>query len=250
MHDQLFTTPLDKHARFSFDEKVVACFPDMIRRSVPGYGQILAMITLLAKKQCDIYQKPIHIIDLGCSLGAVGLAIASQLTPKQFSMQAVDLSEPMTVKASETFKEAYPQHDIRVIQDDITQFELPECQMVVLNFTLQFIEPKQRLALIQKIYHALSDQGILVISEKFQAEDKSKNAWLIEQHESFKMANGYSELEVSQKRSALEHVLVRETLSAHHQRFKSVGFQESHTWFQYLNFASMVAKKVAKKIDA
>lgn len=244
MHDQLFTTPLDKHARFSFDEQVVACFPDMIRRSVPGYGQILAMISLLAEKQQEQqHQQPIHIIDLGCSLGAVGLGIASRLPADAFTMTAVDLSAPMVAKATTAFHAEYPQHHITVVQADITQFELPPCDMVVLNFTLQFLPISARDALIKCIHDALTPNGILVMSEKFTASDGVENDWLIAQHEAFKRANGYSELEVSQKRAALENVLIRETLDTHHTRFAHAGFERSHTWFQFLNFASMVAVK-------
>lgn len=243
MHDQLFTTPLDKNARFSFDENVVACFPDMIRRSVPGYGQILAMISLLAEQQVKKTDRDIHIVDLGCSLGAVGLGIAGRLPADAFRMTAVDLSEPMVSKAKTMFASEYPEHDISVIQADITEFDLSACDMVVLNFTLQFLPLAARDVLIQRIYDALNPDGIIVLSEKFTAESDTENNWLIENHEAFKRANGYSELEVSQKRSALEDVLIRETLTTHHTRFAKAGFKQSHTWFQYLNFASMVAVK-------
>lgn len=243
MHDQLFTTPLDKTARFSFDEKVVACFPDMIRRSIPGYGQILAMTSLLAEQTCQQKNSPIHIVDLGCSLGAVGLSIASRVPAEHFSMTAVDLSAPMVAKAKETFAAEYPQHKISVLQADITEFALPPCDMVVLNFTLQFLPIAARNALIQRIYTALHPKGMVLLSEKFTAESTVENDWLIAQHENFKRANGYSELEVSQKRAALENVLIREPLATHHARFAQAGFSQSHTWFQYLNFASMLAVK-------
>lgn len=247
MHDQIFSTPLDKTARFSFDEQVVSVFPDMIRRSVPGYGQILAMISLLAQKQSQrqqsVSKKPIHIVDLGCSLGAVGLGICGRLPADAFSMTAVDLSEPMVTKATHMFANEYPQHDITVVQADITAFDLPPCDMVVLNFTLQFLPLDARDALIKRIYQALNPDGIIVLSEKFTAEDTQENDWLIDNHEAFKMANGYSEMEVSQKRASLEDVLIRETLAKHHERLAQAGFTQSHTWFQYLNFASMVAVK-------
>ncbi len=75
--------------------------------------------------------------------------------------------------------------------------------------------------------------------------DERDNAWRVERYHDFKRANGYSELEISQKRTALENVLVPDTLEAHHARLARAGFPRSLTWFQYLNFASLIAFKEA-----
>lgn len=245
--DTLFTTPLDKSARFSFDEQVVACFPDMIRRSVPGYGQILGMLPVLAVQQLNKAQaarrKHIQVYDLGCSLGAVDLAIAAKLPSDTVRFTAIDLSQPMLDNAKATFEAHYPKHDITFIHNDILNIPYEPCDMVVLNFTLQFLPINQRDTLIKRVYDALHAGGLLVVSEKYLATKKQENDWLVSAHEDFKRANGYSELEISQKRAALEDVLVRETLEAHHARFCQAGFNQSHTWFSYLNFASMVAVK-------
>jgi len=61
---------------------------------------------------------------------------------------------------------------------------------------------------------------------------------------------GYSKLEISQKRAALENVLLPETLEAHRSRLDTIGFDAVDVWFQCFNFASMVAfKQVAFKKD-
>ena len=248
-HDTLFTTPLDKAARFSFDEQVVACFPDMIRRSVPGYGQVLAMLPIFAKRHCkyrqqtDNGQRVSRIYDLGCSLGGASMALAGDFAAHDLQIKAVDISPAMTSEARTLLKDNYPEHDIEVITADIREFELEPCDMVILNLTLQFLPAADRVAVLKKIYNALSSGGILVLTEKTHAFDEQADAWLVERYYDFKRANGYSEMEISGKRNALENVLITDTLDEHHERLDKVGFARHLTWFQFLNFVSIVAFK-------
>ncbi|WP_066801081.1 carboxy-S-adenosyl-L-methionine synthase CmoA [Moraxella oblonga] len=249
-HDTLFTTPLDKSARFSFDETVVACFPDMIRRSVPGYGQMLAMLPIFARRHCayrqtnDKGQKVSRIYDLGCSLGAVSFALADKFNPDELQIIAVDISAPMIDKAKTVLTEHYPAHQIDFVLADICELDLQECDMIILNLTLQFLSPEKRLDLLKKCYNALSKGGILILTEKTHLTDEQNNAWLIERYYDFKRANGYSELEISGKRNALENVLITDDEATHFYRLSEAGFERSLTWFRFLNFMSMVAFKV------
>nr|WP_298413657.1 carboxy-S-adenosyl-L-methionine synthase CmoA [uncultured Halomonas sp.] len=238
--DAVFTTPLDRVASFSFDERVVACFPDMIRRSVPGYGQILGMLGIIAERHL---RQGGHVYDLGCSLGAVGLALAGRLPPEAFTLTGVDLSPAMVERARATLGDECPTHQIEIMEGDIRHIQYQPAAMIVLNFTLQFLPPRDRDAVIGKLFEALEPGGVLVLSEKIVAADEQENAWLVERYHDFKRANGYSDLEISQKRTALENVLVPDTLDAHHARLLQAGFARTSTWFQYLNFASMIAFK-------
>jgi len=240
--DAIFSTPLDRVARFSFDERVVACFPDMIRRSVPGYGQILGMLGLIANRHL---RHGAHVYDLGCSLGAASLALAGQLAPDAFRLTAVDISPAMVERARETLAAECPRHAIEVIEGDISTLDYQPSGMMILNFTLQFLPPEKREALLARLYTALEPGGVLILSEKTVDLDERDNAWRVERYHDFKRANGYSDLEISQKRTALENVLVPDTLEAHHARLARAGFARSLTWFQYLNFASMIAFKEA-----
>lgn len=248
-HDTLFTTPLDKAARFSFDEQVVACFPDMIRRSVPGYGQVLAMLPIFAKRHCGYQQhtndgrRVSRVYDLGCSLGAASMALAGEFAPTDLQIKAVDVSPAMTEEAKTLLETHYPEHDIEVMTADIRTLQLEPCDMVILNLTLQFLPADDRRALLDKIHAALGEGGILVLTEKTHDFDEQQDAWLVERYYDFKRANGYSELEISGKRNALENVLITDTLEAHHERLAAVGFARHTTWFRFLNFVSIVAFK-------
>ena len=247
-HDTLFTTPLDKDARFSFDEDVVACFPDMIRRSVPGYGQVLAMLPIFARRHLGFYQmhqgrKVSRVYDLGCSLGAVSFALAKEFSPDDLHICAVDLSPAMLARARMVMDEYFATHHIDFILQDVTKLELEPCDMIVLNLTLQFLPPQARSDLLKRCHQALSDTGILILTEKTHLGDEQGDAWQVERYYDFKRANGYSELEISAKRNALENVLITDTESTHLSRLAEAGFARSMTWFRFLNFISVVAFK-------
>ncbi|MCW4148422.1 carboxy-S-adenosyl-L-methionine synthase CmoA [Halomonas sp. 18H] len=238
--DAIFSTPLDKVARFSFDEQVVACFPDMIRRSVPGYGQILGMLSLIAQRHL---RHGAHVYDLGCSLGASGLALAGALPADAFRYTGIDLSPAMVKQARQTFADECADYVMQVEEADIRTLEYAPSGMIILNFTLQFLPPDDRDALLKRLFDALEPGGVLILSEKTVDADERDNAWRVERYHDFKRANGYSDLEISQKRTALENVLVPDTLEVLHDRLKQAGFPRSMTWFQYLNFASLIAFK-------
>lgn len=248
-HDTIFTTPIDKTARFSFDETVVACFPDMIRRSVPGYGQMLAMLPIFARRHCayrqsdDSGQKISRVYDLGCSLGAVSFALASEFDKKDLQIKAIDISQPMINQAKILLDTHYPLHDIELICADVSDFELQACDMIVLNLTLQFLAVEKRLTLLKKCYDALAVGGILILTEKTHLTDEAFDAWQVERYYDFKRKNGYSELEISGKRNALENVLITDSEQTHFDRLEQAGFGRYLVWFRFLNFMSFIAFK-------
>ena len=91
-----------------------------------------------------------------------------------------------------------------------------------MNFTLQFIPPVDREALLKRIYDGLNPGGMLVLSEKIRHPTLTGNELLVDLHHQFKRDNGYSELEVSQKRAALEKVMLTDTFNEHDTRLRKV----------------------------
>lgn len=238
--DSIYAEPHDMLVDFAFDEKVAAVFPDMIRRSVPGYGDIIALLGLFA---AEYAQDGSTLYDLGCSLGAATLSLRRRISAHGCRIVAVDSSAAMVERCRENIANDLAQTPVEVHCADIRDFPIADASVVVLNFTLQFISPTERLALLQRIYEGLRPGGILILSEKVLSNDVNDQALRERLHRAFKRANGYSELEISQKRSALENVLIPETLAAHQERLHKAGFDNVHTWFQALNFASMAALK-------
>lgn len=132
---------------------------------------------------------------------------------------------------------------VNVIEADIREVEIEEASVVVLNFTLQFLAPDDRQALLEKIYASLRPGGILILSEKYVFDDETAHELLIDLHHDFKRANGYSELEISQKRSAIENVMLPDSIQTHRDRLSQIGFSSVEVWFQCFNFGSMFAIK-------
>ena len=238
-HDSIYATQRPRED-FVFDEKVAAVFSDMISRSVPGYATIISMIGVLANRYC---KRGSNLYDLGCSLGGATLAMAHHIEHRDYQLVAVDNSEAMISRLRTSIDNSVDSYPIVLSQADINDIDIKDASVVVLNFTLQFIAPARREALMRKIYAGMRDGGILILSEKIKLADEDLNALLIDMYHQFKEARGYSKLEISQKRSALENVLIPETLSEHKTRLLNAGFRSVDSWFQCFNFASMIAFK-------
>lgn len=225
---------------FTFDEKVVSVFPDMINRSVPGYPTIIKMIGMLAERYV---QAGTQCYDLGCSLGASTFAMRHHIHHNDVRIVAVDNSPAMIEQCKQALDTDGEGIEVEPLCADVAEVEIANASMVVLNFTLQFIPLARREAIIKRIYDGLVPGGILVLSEKVRFEDVHLDELYIDLHHTFKKAQGYSDLEIARKRSALENVLIPETLAAHKQRMSGAGFSSVDVWFQCLNFASLVAVK-------
>lgn len=242
--DSIFSTPREQIGDFKFNQEVADVFSDMIQRSVPGYHMMLEMIAVISG---EFVAADSHCYDLGCSLGASTLAIRQGITQPGCRIFAIDNSEAMIERCKVNIERDNagdtPATPVEVRCQDISESPIENASLVVMNLTLQFIAPEKRLPLLQKIYQGLRPGGALVLSEKFAAEDARDNDLLIKLYHDFKKARGYSELEIAQKRSALEKVLIPDTPTAHRARLRQAGFNTITTWFQGFNFCSLLAVK-------
>ncbi|MDC9715465.1 MAG: carboxy-S-adenosyl-L-methionine synthase CmoA [Gammaproteobacteria bacterium] len=239
MRDELFNTGKDL-VGFTFDAKVAAVFDDMVRRSVPGYQSMIEMIGLMVK---TYGQNHTNYYDLGTSTGTSAIALGVNNPYKNNRIIAVDNSINMAQKCQENLTNRVK--NFKVICADIEDVAIDNASVVVLNLTLQFIQPEQRQVLITKIYQGLNKGGVLIVSEKIHFEDEKKQNNITKLHLDFKRANGYSELEIANKRQAIENILITDNEQTHFERFKIAGFHRSFCHFQCLNFASFLAIKEA-----
>ncbi len=238
--DNIYASPQSMIVDFAFDEKVAGVFPDMIRRSVPGYETVITLLGLLAE---EYVQPDSRVYDFGSSLGAATLSMRRRIPHDSCRIIAVDNSTAMTERCRNILAQEDHPAAVDVVCADIRDVRIERASLVVLNFTLQFIPPEQRQALLNDIHAGLLPGGVLVLSEKLVFSDNEEQAFQNHMHLAFKRANGYSELEISQKRTALEKVLVPDTIETHQQRLQQAGFSHSYRWFQCLNFVSLLAVK-------
>ena len=238
--DRLFDGEIIRAGDFVFDERVVSVFPDMINRSVPGYAMIVPMLAMLARRYAMADSR---LYDLGCSLGAVSLAMRQTVTAPRARILAIDNSPEMVTQLRKILaaEEQPGLPPVEVLQRDIRDVLIEDASVVVLNFTLQFIEPPERGPLLAGIARGMRAGGVLLLSEKIRFDDPREQELQVEWHHDFKRAQGYSELEIARKRDALENVMKPETLQRHRERLRQAGFQNVYRWYQGFNFVSLAA---------
>ncbi|MGP1959308.1 MAG: carboxy-S-adenosyl-L-methionine synthase CmoA [Arsenophonus sp. NC-TX2-MAG3] len=238
--DTLFATPIANLGNWQFDKKVAEVFPDMIKRSIPGYSNIITMIGMLARR---FVTPNSTIYDLGCSLGAATLSIHRNIKDKNCKIIAIDNSAEMIERCQQYVHACKGNAPVEIIKGDILDIKIQNASMVVLNFTLQFIPPTVRQKLINRIYQGLNPGGVLVLSEKFNFSDEKISNLLFNMHYDFKRANGYSELEISQKHNILENSMLTDSINKHKSRLLAARFHHCDLWFQCFNFGSLLAIK-------
>ena len=225
---------------FKFNSKVAEVFDDMLERSIPLYHECqnltIEWCKRLAKPNTSLY-------DLGCSTGALLLPIAqSNINIPGFQLIGVDSSRAMLNKANE--KLGSLSSSVQLIEADLNKaFPFKENCATVMNYTLQFISQENRLNLVRQIYNSLIPGGGLIINEKILGENEELNSSFIELHNSFKEHHGYSKMEISKKRDALENVLFPSKVSSTIELLHSSGFNLVDLFFKWNNFAGLIALK-------
>jgi len=238
--DTLYRAPRDEISPFVFDEQVAEVFPDMIQRSVPGYHATLSVISTVTAEYAQPHSR---LYDLGCSLGAATLAMRRAVRSDDCEIIAVDNSAAMVQRCRNLMAREGGAVPVRVLEQDILETAIENAAVVILNYTLQFIPAAQRADLLSRIHAGLLPGGVLLLSEKIVLEDEQENATMNVLHRRFKRLNGYDDLEIAQKRAALENVLVPEALAVHRDRLKSAGFDPVVQCLQFLNFITLMAGK-------
>jgi tRNA (cmo5U34)-methyltransferase len=225
---------------FEFDAQVAGVFDDMIHRSVPFYSEIIDRQVQLIER---FHQPGTVIYDLGCSNGNLGIRLARRAGAQPRKIVAVDSSAPMLAAFRERLTSCPLAQHIALQCEDIRRTPIENASVVVLNFTLQFVPPQDRDALMTRIHKGLAPGGILLCSEKISHTDAGVAELQRSFHYAFKRENGYSDLEISRKREALEKVLIPESLESHQQRLNRAGFTAMDIWLKWFNFAALIAIK-------
>jgi tRNA (cmo5U34)-methyltransferase len=240
--DNLYAGGPAEAGSFKFDESVADVFPDMLRRSIPGYAASIRAIGTLAARY--VVQGS-RCYDLGCSLGAATVAMYRNIAAANCRIVAVDTSPAMIQKCRSTI-EAETKTDppeVSIVEADIREIDISNASMVVMNYTLQFLPPQERAAMIRSIYDGMLPGAIFILSEKVTDEDPQIEKLLVDLHLDFKRRNAYSDLEISRKRTALENILIPDNEADHKKRLFDAGFEHVGVWLRYFNFISIVAIK-------
>lgn len=238
--DNVFREEISEASDFKFGSKVVKVFDDMVNRSVPHYGEIQRMVAELA---ADHAQKGTLVYDLGCSTGTTMIGL-NALVSEDISFVGIDESDEMLVKCDAKLRESEFSRGYELRAADLHgDLNIDNASVVILCLTLQFLRPIYRKRCLENIYSGLNPGGTLILVEKILAEDSLFNRDFIKYYYDYKRRNNYSDLEISQKREALENVLIPYKLSENTFLLEDVGFTHCETFFKWYNFAGIIAHK-------
>lgn len=238
--DEIFKKNMTTIADFTFGEKVASVFDDMLDRSVPFYREIQRMIAEMA---ADFAVEGTNIYDLGCSTGTTLLNLGQNISGK-VKFIGIDYSEDMLARCKQKFVEHHFSREHELICADLNQgINIGNASVVIMVLTLQFIRPLNREKVIGSILKGLNENGCLILVEKVLGEDSVFNRLFIKYYYDFKKRNGYSELEIAQKREALENVLIPYKLLENRELLLKEGFRYCDVFFKWYNFCGMVAVK-------
>lgn len=238
--DKVFQRPIERVGDFAFNEEVAGVFDDMVSRSVPSYVEIQRLLvelgTYFATPGSNIY-------DLGCSTGTTLALLHNSLTIDAH-LCGLDASEDMLQKCRDKLETLGLRDAIELQCGNLDEaVKIENASVVILMLTLMFVRPLNREKLIAGIYSGLNENGCLLVVEKVLGDGSLFNRLFIERYYAFKRRMGYSELEISQKREALENILIPYRLQENRDLFLGAGFREVEVFFKWYNFAGFVAVK-------
>jgi tRNA (cmo5U34)-methyltransferase len=231
---------MKKSTDFKFDAQVADVFNDMVGRSVPYY---LEMQRMMAEIIPDFARPNTSIYDLGCSTGTTLLSLDKRLD-ESVRFVGVDSSAEMIENSYSNFRNNELTRPYDLITADLYKpFEIKNASVVILCLTLQFIRPLYRQKMLESIYQQMNDGACLILVEKILAEDADLNRQFINYYYDLKRRNNYDEMEISQKREALENVLIPYKLSENIGMLDEAGFSKTEVFFKWYNFAGIIAIK-------
>ena len=237
--DKVYAKPIDQLEAFEFNAQVADVFENMIGRSVPGYPLILDIIGLTTE---HFAQPNTCCYDLGCSLGASTLKIRQHL-PISCLAIGIDNSSDMVERCRANVARDHSQAQIEIRQEDLRTTRIENASVVVMNFTLQFLPEGDRDNVLRGISDGLVDGGVFLLCEKIKFDNSNQQVLFEDLHLSFKRLMGYSDLEIAQKRAALESVLIPSTITELNERVSRAGFSRTELIVQCLNFVAILAIK-------
>jgi len=239
IHDDIFKEQ-QKASDFKFGQTVVSVFDDMVVRSVPFYLEIQRMMTEIAQ---DFATPGSNVYDLGCSTGTTLVNLDKVLTP-DISFVGIDESEEMLKKCRANFETSGLQRKFILQRADLNQgVRIDNASVVVMCLTLQFIRPLYREKLLKEIYQQMNENSCFILIEKVLGEDSLFNRLFIDYYYDFKRRNHYNDMEIAQKREALENVLIPYKLLENRELLLNTGFRYVDTFFKWYNFTGMIAVK-------
>lgn len=227
---------------FTFDDEVTDAFDDMVVRSVPFYQEVQRMVIELSK---TFVQPSTNIYDLGCATGTTIIQLCQEISDPSVKFIGMDNSKPMLNRVKKRIKtELKNEKRCILVEADLNNIlTFDNASVITSLWTLQFVRPLNREILLRQIYDGLKKNGIFIACEKILLDSSDVNRIFIDVYYDFKRRQGYSELEITGKREALENVLIPYRDSENMELLRRTGFGITEKFFQWYNFTGYLAIK-------
>ena len=238
--DKLFARKRHRVGDFNFGKKTAVVFDDMLGRSVPFYAEMQRMMGEMA---ADFAEPGTSVYDLGCSTCTTFLAL-DRAVKKEVLFVGVDSSPDMLSQARKKLSQRRMGHKVQLVCADLNKgIDVENASVVILNLTLQFVRPLYRHRLIRRVAGGIRKGGCLILIEKVLSKNSTLNRLFINYYHLFKERNGYSRMEISQKREALENVLIPYRVEENMEMLLNNGFSACEIFFKWYNFYGIIALK-------
>jgi tRNA (cmo5U34)-methyltransferase len=238
--DQIFAEAKEIVTDFKFDQRTATVFDDMVGRSVPFYDEIQRMIGELT---ADFAVAGTRVQDLGCATGTTMLVV-DKTVDKDVTLIGVDNSAEMLERAEQKFSQHGMTHAYELVNGDLeTYSDFHDTSVALMVLTLQFVRPLQRERIVGEICRKLNPGGALILVEKLSFAPTLINRLFIKYYYDMKKRNGYSDVEIAQKREALENVLIPYRMDENVDLLREAGFRHVEEFFRWYNFCGIIALK-------
>jgi tRNA (cmo5U34)-methyltransferase len=224
-------------ARWTFGGDVSRHFDDHVTRSVPRYEEGHRMVLALS----EFFLAPgSRCYELGCSTGALTRLLAEHNEDREVLFIGVDREPAMVERATERCADLT---NVEILHEDVVTMEFVPADLIVAYYTIQFMAPKVRQVVLNRIFEALNWGGALVMFEKVRAPDARFQEMLSQLYTEFKLMNGYSPTEILAKTRSLKGVLEPFSSQGNEDMLRRAGFADTMPVMKTMCFEGVVAIK-------
>ena len=225
-----------KNADWKFNGNMVENFEQHVKKSVPLYEEGHELVLKLS----DYFVKNDSICyELGSSTGKLSYKLAKQHEFREAKFMGIEIEEDMVTKANELYKNP----NLSFICDDMNTMVWEKADLIVSYYTIQFIHPKLRQQLINKIYESLNWGGAFILYEKVRANDARFQDIISNLYMEYKLDQGYEAQEIISKAKSLKGVLEPFSTEGNMDMLKRAGFVDILTVQKYMNFEGFLVIK-------
>lgn len=227
-----------ENAGWTFGGDVPDTFVSHIRQSVPLYEEGHELICQLS----DFFVSDTSVVyELGVSTGELLKKVAVRHAAKTGARYVgSDVETAMIAKARSHCADVPA---ITIVEEDARVQTLETSDLILSYYTMQFIAPRDRQALFDKIYASLNWGGAFIMFEKVRAPDARFQDIMMTLYNEFKLQQGFSPDEIVMKTRSLKGVLEPFSTEGNMGLLRRAGFQDITTVSKYVCFEGFLAIK-------